>query len=230
MGDAAHRQLPLRDRRTGRARSRRRCTPTSTSRARSTTGCASSASRSAPRPDDLVPFEKYAARRRGSRGRPRRRARFSPARRTSSGSTGWCRRSRPRRASATRSSTRPSRSSTTASRKPQGGRLTAEGHLSRLSPLAAPLPRSSPRAGRCPDPGLRCVAGVRESAVERASANSIRRFPGRMQRKRNATRDPAQSYREAAHSFAEAFGRRGAWGEVIRPRDRKAGQAPPAMA
>src|SRR5829696_835879 len=47
------------------------------------------------------------------------------------------------------------------------------------------------------DPGspstpLRCVAGVRESAVERPSANSIRCFPGRMQRKRNATRDPAQ--------------------------------------
>ena len=59
-----------------------------------------------------------------------------------------------------------------------------------------------------PSTPLRCVAGVRESAVERASANSIRCFPGRMQRKRNATRDPAQELaakRRRTH-FAEPRG------------------------
>src|SRR5215207_11394669 len=57
------------------------------------------------------------------------------------------------------------------------------------------------------DPGspstpLRCVAGLRESAVERPSANSIRCFPGRMQRKRNATPGPSATVcREAAQSI-----------------------------
>ena len=37
-----------------------------------------------------------------------------------------------------------------------------------------------------------CVAGVRESAVEGFGRSSLHCFPGRMQRKRNATRDPAQ--------------------------------------
>jgi plasmid stabilization system protein ParE len=58
-----------------------------------------------------------------------------------------------------------------------------------------------------PSTPLRCVAGVRERAVERASGNSIHCFPGRMQRKRNVTRDPAQdsaAKRRKTH-FAEGL-------------------------
>ena len=168
--------------------------------------------------------------------RPPRRARCSPARRTSSGSTGWCRRSRRRRACAIPSSTRPSRWSTTAWRQ-TGRRLPdrRRSTLSRLTPLGSRLAfhESSPRAGRCPDPGLRCVAGVRENTLLRETEREFHPLLSRAHAAK-AECDPgpsARSCREAApNSFAEAFGRRGAWGEVIRPRDRKAGQAPPAMA
>ena len=53
---------------------------------------------------------------------------------------------------------------------------------------------ASSRAGSCiafHSASLRCRRP--ESAVERRSASSIHRFPGRMQRRRNATRDPAHT-------------------------------------
>ena len=59
-----------------------------------------------------------------------------------------------------------------------------------------------------------CVAGVRESAVEGFGRSSLHCFPGRMQRKRNATRDPARRLcREAAPThLAEVSAR----AEIIR--------------
>ena len=117
-----HRQLPLRHQGRAMRPSRKRCTPISRRRVRSTTGCATSASSSAPSPDDLVPFEKYAAAaQRADRVRPRPRARSATARPTSSAPTSWCSSSRRRRACATPSSTRRSHWSTRGSR-PTGRR------------------------------------------------------------------------------------------------------------
>ena len=112
MGDAADRQLPLRDpgprhRHQGRRAQRPRDIALGLR-----LGMRACARGWARRPDDLVPFEKYAARRTIWCGRPRPRARCSTARPTSSGPTGWCRRSRRNTACATPSSIRPSRWST----------------------------------------------------------------------------------------------------------------------
>ena len=78
---------------------RKRCTATSRPRARSTTGSSTCASSSAPTPDDLVPFEKYAAAAQepDASGLGRARA-ATTARPTSSAPTSWCSSSPSRRA------------------------------------------------------------------------------------------------------------------------------------
>ena len=167
------------------------------------------------------------------RGRPRRRARFSPARRTSSASTASCRRSRPRRAGATRSSTRPSPSSTTASRQtarrpPDRRRAASPGLASLGSRLAF--------HGVHPGPG---DARTRGFAALQASGKALSRerapipsaaFPGACSA---SGMRPGTQRKTLPRSGAELISQRPSAGEGQGGANRgteRLGQAPPAMA
>ena len=133
-----------------------------------------------------------------------------------------CARRRPRG-----SSPRRVRPASTSCRRCERGTLLLRGDLcERKSSGASSRPDSLPLRGVFPGrPKAALAAGFRERAVE-GLRQSLHRFPGRMQRKRNETRDPSAG--TPPRSGAELIAQRSPFGRGRHPFGATFSTGPPA--